>query len=156
MGRSQATAKDAARELRGLKVLLADEDEGALRITAATVRELGHEVAEMAIGIQEAAETIARDDPDVSIVVVYEEHSYALEMISEIVEYARGPVIAVMDDGSPEFIDEAASAGSTPTPATRRPRRSSRRSRWPCAATKSAAGSPSRSSGSSRRSSAAR
>ncbi len=111
MGRSQATAKDAARELRGLKVLLADEDEGALRITAATVRELGHEVAEMAIGIQEAAETIARDDPDVSIVVVYEEHSYALEMISEIVEYARGPVIAVMDDGSPEFIDEAATRG---------------------------------------------
>src|ERR671939_782972 len=60
-------------DLRGLKVLLADQDEGALRITAALVRELGHEVSEMAIGLHEAAECIARDDPDLSIVVVYED-----------------------------------------------------------------------------------
>jgi len=62
-------------DLRGMKVLLADQDEGALRIAAALVRDLGHEVAELAVGVQEAAELIARDDPDLSIVVVYEDDS---------------------------------------------------------------------------------
>ena len=51
-------------DLRVLKVLLADQDEGALRIAAALVRDLGHEVTELAVGVQEAAEVIARDDPD--------------------------------------------------------------------------------------------
>jgi AmiR/NasT family two-component response regulator len=98
-------------ELRDLKVLLADEDEGALRITAATIRQLGHEVSEMAIGAQEAAETIARDEPDLSIVVVYRDHGSALDIISEITEYARGPVIAVIETEEPGFIAEAAERG---------------------------------------------
>lgn len=98
-------------DLRGLKVLLADEDEGALRITAALVRDLGHEVAEMAVGVQEAAEIIARDDPDVSIVVVYGDDSYALGLIEEIAEYARGPVIALVDREDPAFVAAAAARG---------------------------------------------
>jgi AmiR/NasT family two-component response regulator len=98
-------------DLRNLKVLLADEDEGALRITAALVRDIGHEVAEMAIGIQEAAGVIARDEPDISIVVVYGDDSYALELIEEIVEYARGPVIAIIDDEDPSFVAAAAARG---------------------------------------------
>ena len=60
-------------DLLGMKVLLADQDEGALRIAAALVRDLGHEVTELAVGVQEAAEVIARDDPDLSIVVVDED-----------------------------------------------------------------------------------
>jgi response regulator NasT len=98
-------------DLRELRVLLADEDEGALRITAALVRELGHRVSEMAIGLQEAAEVIARDEPDVSIVVVYHNDGYALELIEEIVEYARGPVIALVDEEDPGFVAQAASRG---------------------------------------------
>jgi AmiR/NasT family two-component response regulator len=98
-------------DLRGLKLLLADEDEGALRITAATVRDLGHDVAELAIGLQEAAEVIARDDPDLSIVVVYENDGYALDLIEEIVEYAHGPVIALLDHEDPSFVAQAASRG---------------------------------------------
>ena len=98
-------------DLRSLKVLLADEDEGALRITAALMRELGHEVSEMAIGLQEAAEIIARDDPDLSIVVVYANDGYALELIEEIAEYARGPVIAILADEDPAFVAQAASRG---------------------------------------------
>jgi AmiR/NasT family two-component response regulator len=96
---------------RALKVLLADEDEGALRITAALVRELGHEVAEMAIGLQEAAEVIARDDPDISIVVVSADDHYALDLIEEITEYARGPVIAILEREDPEFVAAAAERG---------------------------------------------
>jgi response regulator NasT len=97
--------------LRELKVLLADEDEGALRITAALVRDLGHHVSEMAIGLEEAAEVIARDDPDLSIVVVYHEDGEALDLIEEIGEYARGPVIALVDREDPAFVALAASRG---------------------------------------------
>src|SRR5919202_2680981 len=98
-------------DLRDLKVLLADEDEGALRITAALVRDLGHQVAEMAIGLQEAAEMIARDDPDLSIVVVYKSDGHALDLIEEISEFARGPVIAILEKEDPEFVSAAAERG---------------------------------------------
>jgi AmiR/NasT family two-component response regulator len=97
--------------VKALKVVLADEDEGALRVAAALVRELGHEVAEMAIGVQEAAEVIARDDPDVSMVVVYEDDGHALDLIEEISEFARGPVIAIMEKEDPEFVARAAERG---------------------------------------------
>jgi AmiR/NasT family two-component response regulator len=94
-----------------LRVLLADEDEGALRITASKVRELGHDVSEMAVGTAQAAEYIARDDPDLSLVVVYRDGAGALEMIEEIAQYARGPVIAVVDDEDPAFVGAAAERG---------------------------------------------
>jgi AmiR/NasT family two-component response regulator len=98
-------------DVHALKVLLADEDEGALRVTASVVRDLGHEVAEMAIGVQEAAELIARDDPDVSMVVVYQDDGHALDLIEEIAEFARGPVIAILENEDPEFVGEAAARG---------------------------------------------
>jgi AmiR/NasT family two-component response regulator len=98
-------------DVKALKVLLADEDEGALRVTAALVRDLGHEVAEMTIGIQEAAEVIARDDPDVSLVVVYQDDGHALNLIEEICEFARGPVIAILEKEDPEFVAAAAERG---------------------------------------------
>src|SRR3954470_9660279 len=99
------------RRVNALKVLLADEDEGALRVTAGLVRELGHEVAEMAIGVQQAAEVIARDDPDVSIVVVYQDDGHALDLIDEISEVAQGPVIAILEQEDPEFVAAAAKRG---------------------------------------------
>ena len=103
------TAKNG--ETRALKVLLADQDEGALRIAAALVRDLGHDVAEMAVGMEETAEVIARDDPDLSMVVVYEDGSYALDLIEEITEFARGPVIAIVDKEDPDFVSAAAERG---------------------------------------------
>ena len=98
-------------EARALKVLLADEDEGALRVTAAVVRDLGHEVAEMAIGVQQAADVISRDDPDVSMVVVYRDDDHALDLIEEIAEFARGPVIAILEKEDPAFVGMAADRG---------------------------------------------
>ena len=98
-------------EVRSLKVLLADEDEGALRVTAGLLRELGHEVTEMAIGARESAEMIARDDPDASIVVVYQDDTQALDIIEEIAEFARGPVIAIVEKEDPEFVAAAAKRG---------------------------------------------
>jgi response regulator NasT len=99
------------REAHALKVLLADEDEGALRVTAAVVRDLGHEVAEMAIGLQQAADVISRDDPDVSMVVVYQDDEHALDLIEEIAEFARGPVIAILEKEDPAFVGMAADRG---------------------------------------------
>ena len=98
-------------DLLGMKVVLADQDEGALRIAAALVRDLGHEVTELAVGVQEAAEVIARKDPDLSIVVVYEDDGFALDLIEEITEYARGPVIAMVAKEEPEFVSAAAKRG---------------------------------------------
>ena len=98
-------------DVKDLKVLLADEDEGALRVTAALVRDLGHEVTELAIGVQQAAEMIARDDPDVSIVVVYGDDTYALGLIEEMSEFARGPVIAILEKEDPQFVAAAAERG---------------------------------------------
>lgn len=105
------TSGDHDGELRALKVLLADKDEGALRVAATLVRDLGHEVAEMAVGVQEAAAVIARDDPDLSIVVVYEDDTYALGLIEEIAEFARGPVIAMVEKEDPDFVAAAAKRG---------------------------------------------
>src|SRR3954453_12151011 len=98
-------------DVRALKVLLADEDKGALRVTAGLLRELGHEVTEMAIGVQEAADMIARAAPDASIVVVDQDDGHALDLIDEISEFARGPVIAIVEKEDPEFVAEAAKRG---------------------------------------------
>jgi AmiR/NasT family two-component response regulator len=65
----------------------------------------------MAIGVHEAAELIARDDPDVSMVVVYKSDGHALDLIEEISEFARGPVIAIMDKEDPDFVGAAAERG---------------------------------------------
>jgi response regulator NasT len=75
------------------------------------VRELGHEVAEMAIGLQQAADVISRDDPDVSMVVVYQDDDHALDLIEEIAEFARGPVIAILEKEDPAFVGMAADRG---------------------------------------------
>jgi AmiR/NasT family two-component response regulator len=98
---------------RALRILLADEDPGALRVTATQVRELGHTPTEIAVELREAAEAIARDDPDLTIVVLYggDDDGHALNLIEEINAYSSGPVIALLDREDPEFVAEAAERG---------------------------------------------
>jgi AmiR/NasT family two-component response regulator len=96
---------------RSLRVLLADEDPGALKVTAAQVRELGHTPTEIAVDLREAAEAIARDDPDLTIVVLYGDSAHALDLIEEINAYSSGPVIALLDREDPEFVAAAAERG---------------------------------------------
>src|SRR3954454_11263334 len=98
-------------EVRGLRVLAADEDEAELRDTAQILRELGHEVTEFAIGTAEVAEAIAREDPDASVVVVHRDDEHALGLIDEIVSFSSGPVVALLDNEDPDFIREAADRG---------------------------------------------
>jgi AmiR/NasT family two-component response regulator len=82
-----------------LRVLIADEDEDALEVLRATLDHLGHEVMPFAVSVSEAAELIAREDPNLTIVMVHQDDEHALSLISEAVEFASGPVIATVRDG---------------------------------------------------------
>lgn len=101
----------SATEQRGLRVLAADEDMDALARTAELLHGLGHEVTECAVDAQAAAEYIARDDPDLAIVVVHQDDEHALDLIEEISSYASGPVIAVLQSEDAEFVARAAERG---------------------------------------------
>lgn len=95
----------------GLRVLAADEDEHALRETAELLRELGHEVTDIAVDVATAAQRIAGDEPDLAIVVVHRDDEHALALIEELNEYARGPVVALLHGDDPAFVARAAGRG---------------------------------------------
>jgi AmiR/NasT family two-component response regulator len=96
---------------KALRVLLADTDPGALKVTAGQLRELGHTPTEIAVNLREAVEAIARDDPDLTIVVLYGDDEHAMDLIEEIDAFASGPVIALLDRKDPEFVAAAAERG---------------------------------------------
>jgi AmiR/NasT family two-component response regulator len=94
-----------------LRVLAANEDRQALEGLPTKLGELGHEVVSFAIRVDEAGEKIAAEDPDLAMVKVSSDDGHALALITEITEYARGPVIALLDDENPEFVAAAAERG---------------------------------------------
>jgi AmiR/NasT family two-component response regulator len=94
-----------------LRVLIADENEAALRGLHQVLAQLGHEVTPYAVSVQEAVELIAKEDPEVAIVVVHHDDEHALALIGEAVEYASGPVIAQLPDADVQFLARAAEAG---------------------------------------------
>ena len=94
-----------------LRVLIADEDESALRGLHRILEEIGHEVMPYAVSVREAVELIVREAPQVAIVVVHEDDDHALALIGEAVEYADGPVIAQLPDADVDFLSRAAEAG---------------------------------------------
>ena len=94
-----------------LRVLIADEDESALRSLHTVLDELGHEVTPYAVSVQEAVELIAKEEPQVAIVVVHKDDEHALALIGEAVEYASGPVIAQLHDADVDFLSRAAERG---------------------------------------------
>jgi response regulator NasT len=95
----------------GLRILAADEDEETLRAVDEVLAGLGHTVTAHAVTLAQAAELIARDEPDVSVVAVHDDDEHALELIEEINEYATGPVIALLGEHRPEFVSAAAGKG---------------------------------------------
>ena len=84
---------------RNLRVLLADEDKSALERLAGVLDGLGHEVVPFAVSVQEAIDLIAREDPDLAIVVVHHDDQHGLALIGETVEFASGPVIVHLRAG---------------------------------------------------------
>jgi AmiR/NasT family two-component response regulator len=107
---SSSNATGTIRE-RNLRILIADENESALRGLQEVLNGLGHEVTPYAVSVHEALELIVREDPDVAIVVVHTDDEHALALISEAVEYASGPVIAQLPDADVDFLARAAEAG---------------------------------------------
>ena len=103
--------RNAQPALERLNVLLADEDEAALDDTAATIAGLGHEVSSYAISVGEAARRIAHEEPDVAVVVVHDDVDHALSLIDEVGQYARGPVIALLERRDAGFLTAAAERG---------------------------------------------
>jgi response regulator NasT len=96
---------------RNLRVLIADEDREALRRLHAVLSELGHDVTPYAVSVDEAADLIAREDPQVAIVVMHRDDEHALALIGEAVEFASGPVIAQLPDAEIDFLSRAAERG---------------------------------------------
>jgi response regulator NasT len=94
-----------------LRVLAADEDRAALDRTAAILRALGHEVTSYAVGVREAVEKVAEDDPDLAVVVLHDDDDHALELIDELTEWASGPVVALIAQDHHGFVAAAAERG---------------------------------------------
>jgi AmiR/NasT family two-component response regulator len=96
---------------RRLRVLVADERDKYLRPVAEAVAALGHEVIAHEVEIAKVGAATVEHRPDIAIVALHEDTHHALDLISEIVEEATCPVLALADDASREFVHEAAERG---------------------------------------------
>ena len=94
-----------------LRILAADEDESTLRQTDLLLAGLGHDVTAHAVTAKEAGELIVSQDPDLSVVVVHDDDDHALDLIEEITEYARGPLIVLLGSHESHFVSSAAERG---------------------------------------------
>lgn len=107
-----STPAVGTRHETNLTVLLADEDEAALRHLGSVLQELGHDVTPFAVSVNEASELIVREDPDLTIVVFHRDDDHALALIAEAVETASGPVIAqIRGRDDVDFVARAAERG---------------------------------------------
>ncbi len=96
---------------KSLRILAADEDEETLKATDVLLAGLGHDVTAHAVTVSQAGDLIAREDPDLSVVVVHDDDEHALELIEEICEYARGPLIVLLGTPDSSFVRNAAERG---------------------------------------------
>src|SRR3954468_7560701 len=98
-------------EPQHLKVLVADERQKYLEPVSAAVRDLGHEVIAHEVDIAEVGRATTEHRPDIAIVALHEDTDHALELISQIVDEATCPVMALADDAHPDFVARAADRG---------------------------------------------
>jgi response regulator NasT len=95
----------------GLRILAADEDQAALERTAAILGRLGHDVTATAVDLAQVTEAIAREEPELSVVVVHHDDAHALDLVEEIMAFAGGPVIALLAAEDADFARQAAERG---------------------------------------------
>src|SRR5919197_3402884 len=96
---------------KGLKVLVADEDQSALDAVVKLLQRMGHEVSARAVGVNEVSREIEEDEPDVALVKLHDDDEHALQLIDEIVDESTCPVIALMEVPQADFISRAAKRG---------------------------------------------
>ena len=95
----------------GLRVLIANEKQERLGTITDILAGLGHVVVAAGIEVTEIGASTRREHPDVALVALGESSDHALEMIDKIVHEAACPVIALLHDGDPDFVNEAAKRG---------------------------------------------
>jgi response regulator NasT len=95
----------------GLRVLIANERQERLGVLTEVLAGLGHVVVAAGIDAEEIGTVTRRERPDVALVALGESSDHALEMIGRIVHEAACPVIALLHDRDPEFVNEAARRG---------------------------------------------
>ena len=94
-----------------LRVLVCDGPGVRLDEVTKTVAGLGHDVIARESSLPDVARLTRTERPDVTLVIVHEGTSKALQLIDQIVHEAACPVIAVLDVQDREFIKEAAKRG---------------------------------------------
>lgn len=94
-----------------LRILAADEDQTALARTAELLGTLGHDVTATAVDLAQVTEAIAREEPQLSVVVVHRDDEHALDLIEEISAFAGGPIIALLAEEDADFARRAAERG---------------------------------------------
>jgi AmiR/NasT family two-component response regulator len=94
-----------------LRVLIANERKERLKTTTGLVAAMGHHVIARSLEVSEVAATTAEAMPDVALVGLGESSEHALELISQVVQEAACPVIAILATKDAEFVNEAAKRG---------------------------------------------
>jgi AmiR/NasT family two-component response regulator len=97
--------------ISALRVLIANERKDRLALLAEVVTGLGHEVIAREVDVREVGAVTAREHPDVAFVGLGLSSDHALELITEIVQEASCPVIALLSARDPAYIREAAKRG---------------------------------------------
>ncbi|WCB95720.1 putative transcriptional regulatory protein pdtaR [Baekduia alba] len=64
-----------------------------------------------AVDLAQVTEAIAREEPELSVVVVHRDDEHALDLVEEIEAFASGPVIALLSVEDAEFVRRAAERG---------------------------------------------
>ncbi|MCW2996392.1 MAG: response regulator receiver and domain protein [Conexibacter sp.] len=100
-----------ATQTDGLRILAADEDEAALARTSQVLAQLGHDVTGTAVELAQVTEAIAREAPELSVVLVHNDDAHALDLIEEISAFADGPIIALLVEEDADFVRRAAERG---------------------------------------------
>ena len=94
-----------------LRALIANERKDRLKVVAAIVASLGHEVIAREIDIELVGPVTARERPDVALVGLGESSEHALGLIEKIVREAACPVIALLHAPDAAFVKEASKRG---------------------------------------------
>jgi len=94
-----------------LRVLIANERPERLQTTTALVAAMGHDVIARSLEVSDVAAATAEAMPDVALVGLGESSEHALDLISQIVQEAACPVIAILETKDADFINEAAKRG---------------------------------------------
>lgn len=97
----------SAPESRRLRILVTN----ARTEIAQAVEALGHEVIAHDVEVADVGQLTVREQPDVALVGLGESSEQALQLVDEIVREAICPVIVIVREPAPWFINEAAKRG---------------------------------------------